>query len=91
MVTKKKVDIQELKTRTVLALELSQKLSKAQLTVGPLRYITAKQRQKLLREMVEEGVLQETILEGRGSTGRGCPPTRQYSLAKLSPASSLGK
>ena len=82
MKAKKKVDLAKVRGQTINALGISQLLSRAQLTMGPLRYVSPRQRKKILAELVDEELVQEEIIGGRGSTGRGCPRTKQYRLTE---------
>ena len=71
---RKKADLEASKTKTIEALKRASRLSRAQLTVGPLRYLKEKERNQVLQQLIAEGRVREEISGG----GRPGPNTREY-------------
>jgi hypothetical protein len=72
---RKKVDLTAGKDKTKQALKRGP-LKRSQLTMGPLRYFTARERNQILRQMISEKIIREEITKS-GSPG---PVARDYFL-----------
>lgn len=73
----KTVNLKEGQVKTLQALAHAQCLTRAQLTVGPLRYWSAKQRMQILQKMIDDQLIMEEVI-----SGRPCPPTKQYVITE---------
>lgn len=73
----KAVNLEERQAKTLKALSQAQRLTRAQLTVGPLRYLSARKRSQILQRLITEELIQEEVI-----TGRPGPVTHQYVITE---------
>ena len=71
---KKKADLGLCKDRTIQAIRRASRLSRSQLTVGPLRYLSERERNQVLQQLIAEGLIREEVSGG----GRPGPHAREY-------------
>ena len=60
----KEANFKKEKLRVLSALTDSQRLSRSQITIGPLRHIKQKIRQQVLRDLVSLGAVEQVKIKG---------------------------